>query len=67
MVINDNGSRVVAMLEVARQLSEKKKKKGTKGENTILVVAIDLEEYSLRYIIIFIMAVRTAGVNLLNS
>jgi hypothetical protein len=38
-----------------------------KGENTILFAAIDLEEYSLRYIIIFIMAVRTAGVNLLNG
>jgi hypothetical protein len=46
---------------------QRRRRKEQKGENTILFAAIDLEEYSLRYIIIFIMAVRTAGVNLLNG
>jgi len=54
--VDDNGSGVVAMLEVARQLSEMNKK-GIKRKNTILFAAIDLEEYGMRCINIFLMAV----------
>jgi hypothetical protein len=51
--VDDNGSGVVAMLEVARQLSEMNKK-GIKRKNTILFAAIDLEEYGMRCINIFV-------------
>ena len=44
------------MLEVARQFSEMNKK-GLKRKNTIVFAAIDLEEYGMRCINIFIMAV----------
>jgi hypothetical protein len=40
---------------------QRRRRKEHKGENTILFAAIDLEEYSLRYIIIFRGGFRGGG------
>lgn len=44
--VDDNGAGVVAMLDVARQLTEMNKQ-GTKRNNTIIFVSFDIEEQGL--------------------
>ena len=48
--MDDNGAGVVAMLEVAKQLTAMNKK-GVKRKNTVIFVSFDIEEQGMLFII----------------